>query len=358
MTALRANMAPLGTLGSIILEDDYTFTRHRVAWLMAAVFLVSITMSSLRTLHPYVKEKWPMPMKHTAGDVKKLWATFVVCSIMYMSKVSNTDPRFPENHFLQYRFSYYFGAIVLYTAIYKFSLKYIVHNLAAEHRNQQAANIVRVICKLSAFAIWACSGDFYLTATLHPLELTDEIYWTSYLAMFIVTSLYTWEVMFRALMPVNVAHHAIACMGAASTFEWASVIEPCRTITAMPLMGSCIEGFCCIGTMCYRFLPRGKLLKRIMTAEFIFVVVAYNLLLAGYISVLVGYNDLFSFGWGNICMPCLAIFTYPAQMNMARIFWDLRSKADRPEEETSPVFAKGKEGSPSFRAERVVRRRA
>eukprot|EP01064_Diplonema_japonicum_P034762 TRINITY_DN731_c3_g1_i1.p1 TRINITY_DN731_c3_g1~~TRINITY_DN731_c3_g1_i1.p1 ORF type:complete len:364 (+),score=22.43 TRINITY_DN731_c3_g1_i1:73-1164(+) len=324
---MPGNMAPLGTLGSIILEDTYTFTRHRLGWFFLTCFLISVISTTLRVHVKSLREKYPLQVKHTKKDVAALWIIMAVSSAIYLGKVSNSDPRFPENHLLKYRLSYYLAIFAVYTAVFYAAKKKIVSGLPVEQQDAQAANVVRVIVKLTCFGFWALSGDFSKVVALHPLQLTDEIYTSSYWCIYGVTSLYIWEILFRGMQPVNIAHHAIACMGAGAVFEWQSVIEPCRTITSMALMASCIEGFCCLGTMCYRFLPKGALLKRIMTAEFIFVVVAYNLLLLAYLSVLIGYNDLFSVGWGYVCMPCLTLFTYPAQMNMAKIFWDLRKKA-------------------------------
>eukprot|EP01059_Diplonema_ambulator_P018574 TRINITY_DN30_c0_g1_i1.p1 TRINITY_DN30_c0_g1~~TRINITY_DN30_c0_g1_i1.p1 ORF type:complete len:376 (+),score=138.66 TRINITY_DN30_c0_g1_i1:57-1130(+) len=330
-----------GLMGSIYDPETNVFVKHRVGIYLALVNFCTISLTAAAVFIPAVRKRVPWEINATKGEALKLLAIFCIIWGLNITNIGNDFPRFPETWWLQYRLSIMLSLHTLYTTIY-FSAKYYFknyYNLPAEHCVTQAANLVRVLVKLSMFVYWVLPGHIFVPVTTHPLELSAEKYEITHHVSFAINSLYIWEVMFRELKPVNVIHHGIACIGFTSFAEWQNVLEPARTNTSLPILGSLIEGFCCLGSMCYRFMRRGRTLQRLMVALTIFVLVSYNVLLVAYVALLYAYCNLYSFGYGYICMPLLAVFTYPAQMNMAKVYWLLSKKAGMPETPVEPIPA-------------------
>ena len=311
----------------IVINETTGLERHPYGYMMIAIGLFNCLNVTVRTCVPFVAAKYPLRLKLTPSEVAQLWGILALSLGIYVPLVDETLPRFPENWLLVNRLPLILAALATYTAIYIFSLLFLVSKLEPSQRPAQAANVVRVFVKLSLFLYWGVSGEFSRVMSIHPMRLTDKEYEPTSYVVFGICTLYMWEVAFRDLKPVNVVHHAIACTGGGLTFEWGSVLMAFRTVTVMPIMGSLIEVFCCMGTMAYRFLPKSFFLQRLMIAECMFVMVAYNLLLVAYISSLFAFHDTFSFGLGNVGMPALAVLTYPAQMNMVRVFYSLSKRA-------------------------------
>eukprot|EP01060_Flectonema_neradi_P000364 TRINITY_DN10242_c0_g1_i1.p1 TRINITY_DN10242_c0_g1~~TRINITY_DN10242_c0_g1_i1.p1 ORF type:complete len:373 (+),score=46.09 TRINITY_DN10242_c0_g1_i1:81-1121(+) len=311
----------------VVINEQTGLQRHPYGFLMFVIGLVNCLVVTIRTCVPSIASRYPLRVKHSNSDIAQLWGILMLSLVLYVPLVEENLPRFPENWLVRNRLPLIFAALVLYTLIYVFSLLFVVTNLEKGQRPAQASNIVRIFVKLSLFIYWGASGEFSRVMSIHPMKLTDEEYMPTQYVIFGICTLYMWEVAFRDLRPVNVVHHALACMGGGLTFEWGSVLWAMRTVVVMPIMGSLIEVFCCMGTMAYRFLPKSTFLQRLMLAEFVFVAVAYNLLLVAYISALYAFRHTFSYGLGVIGMPALAVFTYPAQMNMAKIFYSLSKRA-------------------------------
>ena len=330
-------MAELGTMGTIILPSKNPFERLPLSMLLLFAGVAGPGATILRSTVPYLKKHYPLRVKHTYGDCLQIIAIQAILITMYMMNISYDLPRHPESWLNEHRVPVMASLLTIYTAVYYLCRAYAFQKLPEDQRPAQAANIIRIAVKFSLFCVWALSGEFVTMMNTHPLELTPDIWEPTNYVTLGINSLYMWELLFRDLRPVNVIHHGIANMGFTSYMEWSNLLEPGRTVVTMPIMGSLIEVFCCMGTMAYRFLPKGKFLQRLMLGVMAFVLVSYNLLLVGYLSVLIGYNDLFSFSWGKICMPSLALFTYPAQMNMARVFWVLAKKS-KPEPKDAPLI--------------------
>eukprot|EP01059_Diplonema_ambulator_P014561 TRINITY_DN25473_c0_g1_i2.p1 TRINITY_DN25473_c0_g1~~TRINITY_DN25473_c0_g1_i2.p1 ORF type:complete len:355 (+),score=76.07 TRINITY_DN25473_c0_g1_i2:49-1113(+) len=343
-----------GLMGSIIDPETNLFIRHRLGCYLAVIYTVSIALVAASAYVPWVRGKMSWVTKATKAEAMKLVVAFPVLAVLSLANTANDLPRFPETWFLQHRLSIMVGLHVVYTAVYCVLKRVFAKhcNLSQVHAATQAANAIRVIVKLGMFAYWVLPGHLQVVLETHPLELTRERYEPTNHVAFTINSLYLWEVMFRELKPVNVVHHGIACLGFVSIAEWQNVLEPARTVLSIPFIGSLIEGFCCLGTMGYRFLPRGKPLQRLMYAMSIFVIFSYNILLIGFLTLVYAYCDLYSFGYGYIGMPAVALFTYPAQMNMAKIYWAMGDKAGAPEEVATTVKVND---APAVRRRRAAR---
>eukprot|EP01060_Flectonema_neradi_P029668 TRINITY_DN4148_c0_g1_i1.p1 TRINITY_DN4148_c0_g1~~TRINITY_DN4148_c0_g1_i1.p1 ORF type:complete len:357 (+),score=62.11 TRINITY_DN4148_c0_g1_i1:56-1126(+) len=347
-------MAELGTMGTIINPSQDPWERLPLSMLLLFAGIAGPGATILRSTVPYLKKHYPLRAKHTIGDCFQIVAIQAILITMYGGNLSYDLPRHPDSWLNQNRVAVMAALLTSFTAVYYLCWAYAFPKLTEEQRPAQAANVIRIGVKFTLFCGWALSGEFITMMNTHPLELTPDIWEPTNYVTLGINALYMWELLFRDLRPVNVIHHGIACMGFTSYMEWSNLLEPGRSVVTMPIMGSLIEVFCCMGTVAYRFLPKGKLLHRLMLGIMAFVLVSYNLLLVGYLSVLIGYNDLFSFSWGKICMPSLALFTYPAQMNMARVFWVLAKKS-KPEPKDAPA-----EIDPEAISERsgeVIRRR-
>ncbi|KAJ9454564.1 hypothetical protein DIPPA_29823 [Diplonema papillatum] len=333
MFAIDTAAPPVGILGTVLGQnaEQSLFYRNRVATYLFFCLAATAVNHGARVCVPYLAKRFPLRVKFSHGDVLQLVAIWLISYFLYSSCYDNgLHPRFKEDFLQAHRLTFTLLAHAVYTVMYFVGMRLLAF-LPDGQAPAQAANVVRIGVKTGLFAYWCLSGECFTLMATHPLELTSEQYWSSGVVAFGINTLYTWELLFRDLRPVNVIHHAIACMGFVSMMEFANVLEPTRVITAMPFVGSLIETFVCMGSVAYRFMPRGKLLARLMLAITVFVLVSYNLLLLGYVSVLYGYIHLYSFFYGYIGMPCLVLFTYPAQMNMAKVFYSLYKKASREE---------------------------
>eukprot|EP01061_Rhynchopus_euleeides_P002196 TRINITY_DN1168_c0_g1_i1.p1 TRINITY_DN1168_c0_g1~~TRINITY_DN1168_c0_g1_i1.p1 ORF type:complete len:385 (+),score=179.02 TRINITY_DN1168_c0_g1_i1:246-1400(+) len=320
---------PVGTLGSYIDHDNGLFTRHRFAVLCFVVMFYNALMMTGRALVPAVKKVWPLRVKHNAKDIATLWAGFCTIAAIYYNKVNHLEPRLPENDVLENRITVAISVMCMCHTLYLFVYNNVFSFLPEDNRPQQAANVVRLTVKLVCATLWLGSGDFMEILQTNPIELKDETYRSAYIVQISLVSMYMWELMVRDLRPVNVLHHNMCLIGASAYAEWASAVEPTRTFATIPVMGALTESVCCLGTMAYRFMPRGPVLKRIMIAETLFIVINFNTLLVCAMVTLYKYSHMASMGW-IACQLLLVVFTYPAQMNMARVFWSLTKKAGKP----------------------------
>ena len=320
---------PVGTLGSIVNTDNGLFTRHRYAMMCTFIVVLYAVAATCRAFVPAVKRLYPLRTKHTVGDVMSLWVGIAMLAGVYLTKVDTEEPRFVELDVLENRLTYAVYGVIACSALQYLYRTRVFSFLDEAACATQASNGVRLTVKLVALFYYVFIGDFLHIMRTHPLEVGNEEFRSSHVVMHMLGAMYLWELLFRDLRPVNVIHHAVTLCGICSTFEWQSVVEPPRILVCIPMMGALSEAVCCLGTMAYRFAPRGRALKRFMLAEAVYVVVVYNLLLVAYIARAVTYHEITSDGW--LCvMPVLSLFTYPAQMNMARVFYSLSKKAGKP----------------------------
>ena len=316
-------------LGAFVNTDDGLLTRHRFAVLSFSVLLVNAAMMTCRVMVPYFKQRYPLP-KHSMKDVVITWLGGFAMLALWVGKVDANEPRLEENVVLQHRIKITLATMVFCHCLNHVYMNHVFVSLPEAVRSAQASNAMRGTIKLVLAIYWAGSGDFMRIHSVHPYALTDDLFFSGYLVQICLVAMYMWELLFRDLRPVNIIHHGMCFMGTTSLSEWASAVEPIRTLASIPIFGALTEGVCCLGTMAYRFFPKGALLQRVMLAETVYVLVLFTSLQAYFLYATYAYRALQSNAW-LFCNVFLASMTYPAQMNMAYVFWSLSKKAGRKE---------------------------
>jgi len=285
---------------------------------------------------------------NTPAEIGIFWGFFFAVSCFYTS-VWNWEgrQRARENPvwIVENRFEILIVGLALQTALYEFSKRFVVYTLPIDQRPAQAANVVRVSLKLSLLAYTAACGNWYKILVTSPAELDEKDFEPAYWGPFGMIMLYTWELLFRDLKPVNFIHHGASLIAAWSVVEWYAdnaAGNSVRKIIPVGTVMSFAEGFCCLGTVCYRFASR-KVAAKVMLADAIFVIIVYNIVALCYIGTLYKNWETFDSN-SHVSCPLILCLTYPAQMNMVRIFMALHKKAVKAHrEEVKAALAKKSE---------------
>lgn len=301
-------------------------------------------MSFLKGL-PVLKLGLPADF-NTPTEIGIFWGFFFAISFFYTSVWDwEGRQRTRENPvwIVENRFEILIACLVLQTALYEFSKRFVVYKLPVEQRPAQAANVVRIALKLSLLVYTAAYGNWYKIIVTNPADLEEEDFESAYWGPFGMIMLYTWELLFRDLKPVNFIHHGASLIAAWSVVEWYAdnaAGNSVRKILPVGTVMSFAEGLCCLGTVCYRFASR-KVAAKVMLADAIYVIIVYNMTALCYITMLYKNWETFDWASSHVSCPLVLCLTYPAQMNMVKIFLALHKKAAKAHrEEVKAALAK------------------
>eukprot|EP01062_Namystynia_karyoxenos_P036958 TRINITY_DN26905_c1_g2_i1.p2 TRINITY_DN26905_c1_g2~~TRINITY_DN26905_c1_g2_i1.p2 ORF type:complete len:407 (+),score=134.61 TRINITY_DN26905_c1_g2_i1:92-1312(+) len=274
------------------------------------------------------------PTGNTPGELLTFCIMFTGVALFYTNV---WDPegrrRTRENPvpIIEYRFQLLAASMVFQTVLFRFARQRVVHSLPEDQRDAQAANVVRVTVKIGLFAYCFFCGNWWNITFKHPGELTEEDFETAYWGPMGMAMLYGWELLFRDLKPINFIHHGASLMAAWSVLEWYDdgiAGNTVRKFTPVGTVMSFTEGFCCLGTICYRYASRPTA-SHVMLLDAGFVAVVYNLIASWWIYTLASNWETFDETSRYVSCPLILALTYPAQMNMVRIFYILHKKAAR-----------------------------
>ena len=342
-----SNQTLSSVAGELMLSNemiDYLY-RFRMSIFAGSIAIVAVLFSTLRVLlSEWLGEKKgsilrTRPAGVTNDDARKyvmicVTVTAVFCYIqdpIVSHPLAVGTPAYLEPadrlSSVENRFTNFVVGLILSTIVYKLALPVIKKFISADQADAQAANVVRVGIKLSLL-IWFfginCSPVKAILLS-KPGELSEPHFECQMIAIQVMAILYVWELMFRELKPINVAHHAYTIASCWAMLEWLPIDQPVRQIGIIPIAGSLIESVCCIGTMCYRFLAPSKQLSKLLVGEGYFVIVAYNLLAVSFFSLMYAFHNYYSTIM-SVSLCGVYLFTYPAQMNMAKMFFALARK--------------------------------